>query len=155
MKKKDLDRFIKDFYKLSADDGFEIIDGRLTEVRNSKQIDSNNNQIGLNQSFINVYHVEWKANNKIEYSDEEFVEVEGNSAEIVLKRKKKFKYRLDRYEGIRIGEDIYMDMGKSKHIVRSKDNPSNCDLTFNGSTFSDRNGEPYSLVLKTEVFRTK
>lgn len=71
--------------------------------------------------FIPVYEVEW-----IE-TDKDFV--------------------MQRYETVRIGEDIYILKGKSDNVIRSKDNPSYCCLSVNGVRFLNRNNKPHSLVL--------
>ena len=59
------------------------------------------------------------------------------------------KYVVNRYEGVRIGNNIYIATGLSKHIIRSMDNPSECTLSVNGIFYSDRNGDPFSLLLAT------
>ena len=61
----------------------------------------------------------------------------------------------NRYEGIRIGAQIYIPKGKSEHIIRSSDDPFKCTLSVNGMFYSDRNGDPYSLVLKTANLQDK
>lgn len=97
-----------------------------------------------NFETLEVYHVEWLANNKVLIEDpEEFTLVEGK-----LGKPRKHAWRLDRYEGIRIGLDIYLNAGKSKHISRDSSDPYTCELTYNGISYNDRNGTPYSLSLK-------
>jgi hypothetical protein len=106
-----------------------------------------------------VYHVEWLANNEIELSEEDrknlttvekskinkiFGESHGNSASGEVKKK---GYRLDRYEGIRIGYDVYLNLGKSKNIPRSSSKEWSTVLSYNGAVYNDRNGKPYSLAL--------
>lgn len=59
------------------------------------------------------------------------------------------EYITNRYEGVRIGTCIYIPTGKSKNVVRSMDDPKHCSLTVNGMFFADRNGDPYSLIIKT------
>lgn len=59
------------------------------------------------------------------------------------------KYILNRYRTIRIGSDIFILLGKDNNATRSVDNPNECTLTINGIFNSDRNGEPYSLILAT------
>ena len=67
-----------------------------------------------------------------------------------LKTEKEGKeYIVNRYETIRIGAKIYILKGKSDNVVRSIDNKRMCSLSVNGIFYSDRNGEPYSLILKT------
>ena len=65
------------------------------------------------------------------------------------------EYIVNRYEGVRIGTDIYILIGKSKNVTRSIDNPKLCSLSINGIFYSDRNGEPYSLILKTANLQDK
>ena len=79
-----------------------------------------------------VYEVEWL---KTEKEDNHFI--------------------TNRYEGVRIGTKIYITLGKNKDVSRSIEDPYNCDLSINGLFFSDRNGEPFSLVLKTANLQDK
>lgn len=74
-----------------------------------------------NYKLIPVYEVEW-----IE-TDSQFI--------------------MQRYETVRIGEDIYILKGRNDSVIRSKDNPSYCGLSVNGVYFVNRGAEPYSLVL--------
>lgn len=76
---------------------------------------------GIWHELIPVYEVEW-----IE-TDKEFV--------------------MQRYETIRIGEEIYILKGKNNKVMRSKSNPSYCSLSVNGIYFLNRGIKPYSLVL--------
>ena len=62
---------------------------------------------------------------------------------------------VNRYEGVRIGTNIYIDKGKAKNAIRSVDDKVNCSLTVNGIFYSDRNGDPFSLVLKTANLQDK
>lgn len=78
-------------------------------------------QEGLIGEFIPVYEVEWLE------VDKDFV--------------------MQRYETIRIGDDIYILKGKNDNVIRSKDNPNYCGLSINGVYFLDRNSRPYSLIL--------
>lgn len=71
--------------------------------------------------LIPVYEVEWLE------TDEDFV--------------------MQRYETIRIGEEIYILRGKNEHVMRSKTDPSYCSLSINGVYLLNRSSEPYSLVL--------
>ena len=59
------------------------------------------------------------------------------------------KDKLVRHEGVRIGEEIYIVKGESEDIIRSVSNPKDCSLTINGIFFSDKNGDPFSIVLHT------
>lgn len=72
--------------------------------------------------LIPVYDVEWLE------TDDDFV--------------------MQRYNTIRIGQDIYILRGKDKTAIRSKDNPKFCSLSINGVYFLNRSQQPYSLILK-------
>lgn len=72
--------------------------------------------------LIPVYDVEW-----IE-TDDDFV--------------------MQRYNTIRIGEEIYILRGLDKTVMRSKDSPNFCSLSVNGVYFLNRSQQPYSLILK-------
>ena len=65
------------------------------------------------------------------------------------------KWITNRYEGVRIGTNIYIPKGKSKHIIRSIDGKNKCSLSVNGIFYSDRNGDPFSLILKTANLQDK
>ena len=62
---------------------------------------------------------------------------------------------MQRYETIRIGEDIYILRGKNEDIIRSKDNPSYCSLSVNGIRILNRNNKPHSLVLACASLQDK
>lgn len=65
------------------------------------------------------------------------------------------EYITNRYEGIRIGTSIYIPIGKSENVWRSIDDPKHCSLSINGIFASDRNGDPYSLILATANLQDK
>lgn len=67
------------------------------------------------------------------------------------------KYIMNRYETIRIGNELYIynDDGKSKNVVRSADAPTFCTLSTSGLYFSTRSSEPYSLVLACSHLQDK
>lgn len=73
------------------------------------------------REFIPVYEVEWLE------TDKDFV--------------------MQRYETIRIGEELYILNGKDETVMRSKTNPSYCGLSVNGIYFVNRGTQPYSMVL--------
>ena len=52
----------------------------------------------------------------------------------------------NRYEGVRIGQNIHVLKGKSEDVVRTKDAPYKCKLALNGLFFVNRTNEPYSLI---------
>jgi hypothetical protein len=78
------------------------------------------NQYSKFHRLIPVYEVEWLE------TDKNFI--------------------MQRYETIRIGEDIYILKGKNEDVQRSHDNPSYCSLSVNGVYFVNRTTEPFSLV---------
>lgn len=43
----------------------------------------------------------------------------------------------------------------SEYIVRSATNPKDCTLSVNGLFFSDKNGDPFSIVLNTMDLQDK
>lgn len=57
------------------------------------------------------------------------------------------KFIMQRYKTIRIGQDIYILIGKDDSVVRSMDNPTYCGLSINGIYNINRSNQPYSLVL--------
>ena len=81
-------------------------------------------------NYYPVYEVEWLSNTEVEEDGKRF-------------------FRTDRYEAVRIGTNIYIELGKSEHVVRSIEHPNRCTLSINGMAYSDRNGRPFSLVIAT------
>lgn len=65
------------------------------------------------------------------------------------------KFITNRYEGVRIGTNIYIPKGKVETITRSIDDDKTATLSVNGLFYSDRNGDPFSLVLKTANLQDK
>lgn len=82
-----------------------------------------------NNKLVPVYEVEWLE------TDKHFV--------------------MQRYKSFRIGEDIYILEGKDDSVVRSHDNPRYCSLTLNGLYFTNRNSQPYSIVLACASLQDK
>lgn len=62
---------------------------------------------------------------------------------------------MQRYQTIRIGENIYILKGLDESVVRSSDNPSYCGLSVSGVVFLNRSNEPYSLVLACTTIQDK
>lgn len=62
--------------------------------------------------------------------------------------------KLVRHEGVKIGGEIYICRGKVD-CIRSASNPKDCTLSVNGMFFSDRNGQPFSLVINTIPLQDK
>ena len=65
------------------------------------------------------------------------------------------KFITNRYRGIRIGAEIYILIGKVKNVTRTVSDPTNCTLSVNGVFYSDRNGNPFSLILATASLQDK
>jgi hypothetical protein len=81
--------------------------------------DENNNS-WYSKDLIPVYEVEWLE------TDKDFV--------------------MQRYQTIRIGENIYILKGKDDSVVRTKDNPNKATLSINGVWFNNRGKKPYSMA---------
>lgn len=64
-------------------------------------------------------------------------------------------YIQNRYEGVRIGQSIYVLIGKSKNIIRTKDAPTKCGLSVNGVYLVNRDNVPQSLVLQCAHLQDK
>lgn len=62
---------------------------------------------------------------------------------------------MQRYETIRIGEEIFILKGLNKDVIRSADNPNHCTLSVNGVYFLNRGTEPYSLALACASLQDK
>ena len=62
---------------------------------------------------------------------------------------------MQRYQTVRIGEDIFILKGIDESVVRSTDNPSYCGLSVNGVIFLNRSNQPYSLVLACASLQDK
>lgn len=60
----------------------------------------------------------------------------------------KKRYRLDRYETVRLGTDIYILKGKADNVFRAE-NSNDQRLTIGGIRYAANEGKPYSLVLAT------
>lgn len=59
------------------------------------------------------------------------------------------EYKTKRFKGTRIGSEIYVDVCEDDNVIRSMDDPYSCSLSINGGFSSDRNGDPFSLILAT------
>ena len=134
--KQDDIKIIKDTWK---DPGSSAIYGH-TYMNDSLTIDARrqaetplpgypDNYMSRKLEMIPVYEVEW-----IE-TDKDFV--------------------MQRYQTIRIGEEIYILKGIDDTVVRTADNPSYCGLSVNGVVFLNRSNDPYSLVLACASLQDK
>jgi hypothetical protein len=70
-------------------------------------------------------------------------------------RKENGKFVTHRKQAIRIGTSIFIELEEDENVVRSMGDPDNCTLSVNGMFFSDRNGDPFSLVLSTSNLQDK
>lgn len=86
----------------------------------------------FNYKLLPVYETEWIA-----------VDKEGGD------------YVQNRYEGVRIGQSIYVLKGKSKNVIRTKDAPTKCGLSVNGIYLVNRDNVPQSLVLQCAHLQDK
>lgn len=147
-----VDMWHRDAYKLNS---YNEVDDMLTdEERFNEYTDTLSHK-------ITVYNVEWKSIRKVTYIENEnrynpdvpFIknipEDKLESLPGEKKRRLKHRYIQDRWEGVRIGDTIYVDLGKSKYVTRSKSNRSKCNLTFNGLTYNKKI-KPYSMVSTTQ-----
>lgn len=64
-------------------------------------------------------------------------------------------YIQNRYEGVRIGQSIYVLTGKSQNIIRTKSSPNKCTLSVNGVYIVNRDNVPQSLVLQCAHLQDK
>jgi hypothetical protein len=114
------------------------------------------NYLYHNFEVVEVFHVEWIVNNEVVITDPVII---NNLATVEEKKenpKQIIRQRKDRYEGYRIGNNIYFGMGRSKNVVRPLDNPFHCTVSYNGISYQeDNNGVPYSLILKTKDIQDK
>lgn len=62
--------------------------------------------------------------------------------------------RIVKHEGVKIGEDVYICRGEVD-AIRSMSNPKECTLSVNGMFFSDKNGQPFSLIVNTMAMQDK
>lgn len=106
------------YVKMGYNDGIPITNGLEAGVEVTPGYPSSED---ASYEYIPVYEVEW-------------IEVDKN-------------FVMQRYETIRIGEEIYILKGKNEDVIRSKSDPSSCHLSVNGVFLLNRNSEPYSLVL--------
>lgn len=107
------------YVRLGENKGIPVTDGLMagTEVTPGYP----DYRDGILHELLPVYEVEWLE------TDNNFV--------------------MQRYETVRIGEDMYILKGKNDKVIRSKSNPTYCTLSVNGIYFLNRGVKPYSLVL--------
>jgi len=110
---------------------------------------------------VNVYFVEWKSERRVNLMnspnkydpDYPFIKTipEDKLYEIRGARKSNIEVRYiqDLWQGVRIGDDMFVDTGKVKYPRRSAQQPSRVYLSFNGLTYNGKI-KPFSLVEVTE-----
>jgi hypothetical protein len=142
-------------YKSSAQLGNQFTDSRvyLEDILGLNAATNTNESLRYSYHTVNIiecYHVEWLANNVVEYDDHDsMIEKDG-----VWVPEKKKRYRLDRYSGYRLGTRVFVKMGKDE-VIRSQRSPYKCRVSYNGVSHTDMNGKPYSLILKTKALQDK
>lgn len=121
-------------YYVRAQDlnGTPTTDGILAGLEVTGNIINGKMDNSVTSRLIDVFETEW-------------LEVE----------KEKDEYVTYRYEGVRIGNNIHIPIGKIEDSVRSISDPTETCLSVNGLFFSDRNGTPFSLVLTTANLQDK
>lgn len=111
---------------------------------------------------ITVYYVEWKSIRQVKilrspnpYSsnpNDRYVKIipDDKLFELRGSRRKNLETRFiqDLWQGVRIGDDIYTDIGKVQYPMRDMSSPSKVNLTFNGLTYNGRIKQ-FSLVETT------
>jgi len=147
-----IDMYYKDSYKLNS---LQNADNIIEDTE-----DWNNfyaSQLGM----ITVYNVEWKSIRKVYYvenpnpyaPDAPFIKYIPENKLHTLKGESKKNLRTrfvqDLWEGLRIADNIYVDLGRVKYATRKSSAPSKVNLTFNGPTYSGKI-KPYSLISETE-----
>lgn len=121
-----------DFFYIRADQGAMVSNMYSNFASTLPYLDGRNYSYNL----LPVYEVEWLSANK--------TKIDGKTV-----------WRTDRYSGVRIAQNIYLDMGKVDDVVRSVESPLSCFNSINGVFYSDRNGQPYSLMLATAGLQDK
>lgn len=121
-----------DYFYIRADQGAMVSNMYSNLATTLPYLDGRNYSYNL----LPVYEVEWLSANK--------TKVDGKTI-----------YRTDRYSGVRIAQNIYLNMGKVDELTRSVENPYDCFNSTNGIFYSDRNGRPYSLVLACSGLQDK
>lgn len=110
---------------------------------------------------VNVYFVEWKSERKVNLmhspnkheperpfikyiSEDKLYDIKGSR-----KNNMQYRYVQDLWQGVRIGDDMFVDLGKVRYPRRDAQHPSRVHLSFNGLTYNGKI-KPFSLVEVTE-----
>ena len=104
-------------------------EGYLSNYDTFNDFSYNPSQYNNFSKFVLVQYVEWKSPNKVKGTN---------------------KYRQDRYSGVRIGRDIYVDCEKDIHVQRSKDDPGYCELSIDGILYDEYDNKGRSLFIDTK-----
>lgn len=145
-----MDMYSKDaFYKLGPGETMETIFHDSTVIN------------AVNDHRITVYTVEWKSSRKVKYiespnkyrPDAPFIKFldDDQIYKMPNERKKliKERYVQDLYHGVRIGDSMYVDLGRHQYPQYSMSKPGRVYLSFNGPTFNGK-VKPYSLMGETK-----
>ncbi len=119
--------------------------------------------------LIELVQVYWKSRKKIGFVDyvDQFGQVQTKQVEEDYEPNEndldvEWHWVNEVWQGTRIDEDIYVDIGPHPIQRRDMDNPSKCKLPINGRKYSDRNapnvsimilGYPYQLMYNIFKFR--
>jgi hypothetical protein len=146
------EKFLSEFGKFIIDSDIELIDYRFGTL---EMRDEYFTQKGIEVPMTDVHYVEWKSNTEIDLIEPEEFLLDSDNETKLTRLKNRKKYQLDLYEGVRIGQDMHVAYGKNENVIRDPDDPSNVSLTINGICYNDRNGKPYSTVLRTKSIADK
>ena len=64
-------------------------------------------------------------------------------------------FKMQRYQTVRIGDEIYVLKGLDEGAPRTKDDPNATTLSVNGVWFNNRGGKPHSMALACMVLQDK
>lgn len=143
LKKEDLD-------DLDSLEDFSIDGSTTTYIRSYNSTTGNTISDGILGGFEVTPLLPYERNTSKYFRMYPVYEVEWLKTE-----KEKDKFVTYRYEGTRIGTQIYIPTGKVEEVSRSMDDPTHCTLSINGMFYSDRNGDPFSIILATANLQDK
>lgn len=141
----------EDIENLDAMQDFSVDGSTTTYLRSYDSITGNTITDGILGGFEVTPLLPFERNTSKYFRMYPVYEVEWLKAE----RDKNDVFVTNRYEGVRIGTSIYIPIGKVKNVMRSMDDPNDCTLLINGMFYSDRNGDPLSLILATANLQDK
>lgn len=147
--------------EIYSHDNFKVYSPEEIDTLLYRDSDSFNSQTSSWYDKINVYFVEWTSERKVNIlrspnkhePEAPFIKhiKEDELHELAGARKKNLdvRYVQDLYQGVRVGDDMYLDLGKVKYPRRNAQHPSRVYLSFNGLTYNGKI-KPFSLVEVTE-----